>query len=139
MSIKILIADDDPVLRYGLIAYLDRDPELQVVAQAEDGDQVIPKIEQVHPDVLLLDINMPGMTAAQILEALPDLENPPEVLIFSAYSDPGKVEDLVRAGARGYLLKTTPPKHILEGIRAVACGQEWFSPGIYHLMHQNRI
>ena len=132
MSIKVLIADDHPVLRYGLIAYLEREPDIQVVAQAEDGDQVMPEVERSHPDVLLLDINMPGMTTAQILEALPELENPPEVLIFSAYSDSGKVEDLVRAGARGYLLKTTPPNQILEGIRAVAHGQAWFNPGIYH-------
>jgi DNA-binding NarL/FixJ family response regulator len=136
MSIKVLIADDHPVLRYGLITYLDREPDIQVVAQADDGDQVLPEVERAHPDVLLLDVNMPGMTTAQILEALPDLENPPKVLVFSAYSDPGKVEDLVKAGARGYLLKTTPPNQILEGIRAVAYGQAWFSPGIYHLTHQ---
>lgn len=138
MYIKVLIADDHPVLRYGLITYLNRQPDIQVVAQAEDGDQVLPEVESAQPDVLLLDVNMPGMTTAKILEALPDLENPPEVLIFSAYSDPDKVEDLVKAGARGYLLKTTPPNQILEGIRAVAYGQAWFSPGILKLMHQKR-
>jgi DNA-binding NarL/FixJ family response regulator len=138
MSIKVLIADDHPVLRYGLIAYLDRQPDIQVVAQAEDGDQVLPEIEKAHPDVLLLDVNMPGMATAQILEALPDLENPPEVLIFTAYSDPDKVMGLVEAGARGYLLKTTPPSQILEGIRAVAYGQAWFSPGIRYLTHQEQ-
>ena len=136
MTIKVLIADDHPVLRYGLIAYLDRQPDMQVVAQAEDGDQVLPEIERAHPDVLLLDINMPGMSTMQILEALADLESPPEVLIFTAYSDPGKVEDLARAGARGYLLKTTPPKEILEGIRAIAFGQACFSLSVRHLTHQ---
>jgi DNA-binding NarL/FixJ family response regulator len=128
MPIKVLIADDHPVLRYGLTAYLDRQADMQVVGEADSGDTVLPEVERSRPDVLLLDINMPGMAAGQILEALPDLENPPEVLIFSAYSDPDKVVGLVRAGARGYLLKNTSPDQILEGVRAVACGQAWFSP-----------
>lgn len=136
MSIKVLIADDHPVLRYGLTTYLERQPDIQVVAQADDGDQVLPEIARANPDVLLLDVNMPGMATMQILEALSDLETPPEVLIFTAYSDPDKVMGLVEAGARGYLLKSTPPNEILEGIRAVAYGQAWFSRGVLHLIHQ---
>ena len=128
MSIKVLIADDHPVLRYGLTAYLEVQPDIRVVAQAEDGDQVLPEVARAYPDVLLLDVNMPGMDTRHILEALPDLESPPEVLIFTAYSDPDKVVGLVRAGARGYLLKNNPPDQIVEGIRAVAGGQAWFSP-----------
>ncbi|MEJ2598926.1 MAG: response regulator transcription factor [Anaerolineales bacterium] len=136
MSIKVLIADDHPVLRYGLTAYLERQPDIQVVAQADDGDQVLPAIARAHPDILLLDVHMPGMATGQILEALSDLESPPEVLIFTAYSNPDKVMGLVKAGARGYLLKTIPPNEILEGIRAVAYGQSWFSHSVRHLIHQ---
>ena len=101
MSIKVLIADDNPVLRYGLTAYLEGQPDIQVVAQADDGDQVLPEIARAYPDILLLDVNMPGMATRQILEALSDLESPPEVLIFTAYSDPDKVMDLVEAGRAG--------------------------------------
>jgi DNA-binding NarL/FixJ family response regulator len=128
MSIKVLIADDHPVLRYGLIAYLERQPDIRVVGEADGGDQVLPVIARAHPDVLLLDVNMPGMDTWHILAALPDLESPPQVLIFTAYSDPDKVVGLVRAGARGYLIKSNPPDQIVEGIRAVAGGQAWFSP-----------
>jgi DNA-binding NarL/FixJ family response regulator len=128
MSIKVLIADDHPVLRYGLIAYLEEQPDIRVVGQADGGDQVLPVIASAHPDVLLLDVNMPGMDTWHILAALPHLESPPEVLIFTAYGDPDKVVGLVRAGARGYLIKNNPPDQIVEGIRAVAGGQAWFSP-----------
>jgi DNA-binding NarL/FixJ family response regulator len=128
MSIKVLIADDHPVLRYGLTAYLEVQPDIQVVAQADDGDQVLPEAASARPDVLLLDVNMPGMDTWQILEALQHLESPPQVLIFTAYNDPDKIIGLVESGARGYLLKTTLPNGILEGIRAVARGQAWFSP-----------
>jgi DNA-binding NarL/FixJ family response regulator len=126
MPIKVLIADDHPILRYGLIAYLEGQPDICVVGEAEDGDHVLPEVERSHPEVLLLDVNMPGMAAVQILEALPDLKNPPAVLIFTAYSDPDKIVGLVRGGAQGYLLKNIQPDQILEGIRAVALGQEWF-------------
>jgi DNA-binding NarL/FixJ family response regulator len=128
MSIKVLIADDHPVLRYGLTAYLEVQPDIRVVAQADDGDQVLPETARAHPDVILLDVKMPGMATMQILEALPHLESPPRVLIFTAYSDPDKVVGLVKAGARGYLLKNNPPDQIVESIRAVARGQAWFSP-----------
>ena len=130
MSIKVLIADDHPVLRYGLTAYLERQPDIRVVGEADGGDQVLPVIASAHPDVLLLDVNMPGMDTWHILAALPDLESPPQVLIFTAYSDPDKVMGLVRAGARGYLLKGAPKAEILRAIRGVINGEAIFGPAI---------
>jgi len=130
MSIRVMIADDHPVLRYGLVAYLTRQPDIKVVGEVVSGDHVLPEVALSQPNVLLLDIDMPGMATSQILEALSYLESSPEVLIFTAYSDPDRVVALVNAGARGYLLKGSLPDQILEGIRAVACGRSWFSPAV---------
>ena len=85
MSIKVLIADDHPIVRSGIRSELAHHPDLEVVGEAINGDEVLPLIEKMKPDVLLLDLKMPGIKAIKVLRAIQSLDNRPEVLILSAF------------------------------------------------------
>jgi DNA-binding NarL/FixJ family response regulator len=137
MSISVLIADDHPIVRSGIRNELARHPDLKVVGEALDGDEVIPLIEKTKPDVLLLDLKMPGKKSIKILRAIQALEYKPEVLVLSAFCDPENVHGMLGAGARGYLIKDTDPREIVEGIRAVANGNTWVGSKILEIIIEN--
>jgi DNA-binding NarL/FixJ family response regulator len=134
MSISVLIADDHPIVRSGIRSELAHHPDLEVVGEALDGDEVIPLIEKTKPDVLLLDLKMPGKKAIKILRGIQDLEYKPEVLVLSAFCDLENVHGMLGAGARGYLIKDTDPREIVEGIRAVADGNTWVGSKILEIL-----
>jgi len=125
MTISVLIADDHPIVRSGIRSELARHPDLEIVGEALNGDEVLPLIQEIKPDVLLLDLKMPGMKAIKILRAIQGFEDRPEVLILSAFCDAENVHGMLGAGARGYMIKDTDPREIVDGIRAVAAGQIW--------------
>ena len=130
MSIKVLIADDHPPLRHGIRTYLDSCTGIQVVGEACNGDETLEKVKELEPDVLLLDLNMPGLGTEQVLLGLKEMKAPPRVLVFTAYGDASTVLKTVRGGVDGYLLKGCATQEIAEGIRAVATGKAWFSPAV---------
>jgi HlyD family secretion protein len=128
--IRVIIADDQPTIRFALQTHLKAFADIQIVGMAENGRQAIERVSQFLPDVLLLDLEMPvldGLTATQELkERFPNTK----VLVFTSNADPAALFPALRAGAQGYLLKTTPPEDLANAIRAVQKGHFQIGPGI---------
>jgi len=132
-TIRIVLADDHHVVRSGIRGELERHPDMQVVGEAADGYEALSLVATVRPDVLLLDINMPGLPGTDVTEKLSQMPDPqkgkmdsvwpPHVLILSAYCEPEYVYNLFAAGAKGYLLKDETPERIAAGIRQVIRGE----------------
>lgn len=128
--IRLVIADDNLLIRSSVRAFLQTTPHIQIVAEATTGDEACIQCHQHHPDVLLLDIEMPGMRTAAIVSAVRTLTPPVKVLIFSAYEDMTTIRVLLDAGIVGYLLKDEAVEDLAHAIEAVAEGGTWFSPSI---------
>ena len=137
MPIRILIADDHAVVRTGLRALLRADPDLEIVGEANDGDEALRLADTLHPDLVLLDITMPpdnGIKAAQRLkEKHPDLI----VLFLTMHEDEGLLHEALRAGAAGYVIKRAEESEILEAIHAASRGDIYVHPAMTRaLLHQ---
>jgi DNA-binding NarL/FixJ family response regulator len=130
VTIRVVLADDHPVVRGGLRALLSTIDGIEVVGEAEDGAGAVREVQLTQPDVLLVDIRMPvldGVEATRrVREAAPDTA----VLVLTMYDDDATVFTAMQAGARGYLLKGADQDEIVGAIRAVAAGQAIFGPGI---------
>lgn len=129
MSIRVLIVDDHGIVRQGLRMYLKTDPQLEVVGEASDGREALDKARQLHPNVILMDLLMPGMdgisATAALRQEMPDIE----VVALTSVLDDASVVEAIRAGATGYLLKDTGVEELCRAIRAAAGGQVQLSPG----------
>jgi DNA-binding NarL/FixJ family response regulator len=126
---RILLADDEPVLRAGVAAILAADPHIEVVAEAAEGREAIELATAHRPDVAVLDIRMPGtdgLTAATEIHRRPDLGC--AVLILTTFADDDYLIRALAAGAAGFVLKTGDPREILDGVRAAAAGGAYLSP-----------
>lgn len=129
-ELRILIADDHPLFRHGIRESLSHIPEVQVVGEAATGEEAIVQAETLHPDVILMDVNMPGVNGIEatrrILHTLPHIR----VLVVTMFEDDSSVFAAMRAGARGYILKDAEKENIVRAIQAVANGEAIFSPTI---------
>ncbi|MFC8679919.1 response regulator [Microbacterium ureisolvens] len=131
--IRLLIADDHPVVRAGLAGLLSDEPGFEVVAEASDGDEAVRLAAATRPDVVLMDLRMPnadGVTATVRLVAGEAGTPPPRVLILTTYESDDQILAAIEAGASGYLLKAAPQAEIVAGIRSVAAGQSALSPQV---------
>jgi DNA-binding NarL/FixJ family response regulator len=130
VPIRVLLADDHPVVRRGLAALLGTLEEFEVVAEAEDGEAAVREAQLTRPDVVLMDIRMPGIDGVEatrrIRKAVPDTA----VLVLTMYDEDATVFTAMQAGAQGYLLKGAEQDEIADAIKAVARGQAIFGPGI---------
>ncbi|RME85107.1 MAG: DNA-binding response regulator, partial [Caldilineae bacterium] len=119
MPIRILIADDHGVLRAGLRALLNAEPDVEVVGEAADGHEVLHLAQELTPDVVLLDISMPGPggieVTRQVKQALPDTR----VLILTVHEDESLLREAIQAGAAGYIIKRAVESELINAIRAV--------------------
>jgi DNA-binding NarL/FixJ family response regulator len=128
--IRVMLVDDDPLVRSGLRMLLGGAPEIEVVAEAEDGDEVLAAVDRHRPDVVLMDVRMPrvdGVSAAGLLARQPA---PPKVLMLTTFDADDLVLRALRAGAAGFLLKDTPPAEIVRAIELVAAGDSMLSPAV---------
>lgn len=129
-SLRILIADDHPVFRHGVRALLEATPEMDVVGEVTTGEEAIAQAEALQPEVVLMDIQMPGVNGIdatrQIVQTSPHIR----VLVVTMFQDDGSVFAAMRAGARGYILKDATKDEILRAIRAVGHGEAIFSPAV---------
>lgn len=128
--IKILVTDDHPMLREGLVAVLGTQPDFEVVGEAADGSEVVPLAESLHPDVILLDLEMPGMDGVATLEELRKAGSEAKTVVFTAYDTDERILGALRAGAQGYLLKGASRAEIFEAIRVVHSGESLLQPGV---------
>jgi DNA-binding NarL/FixJ family response regulator len=129
-AIRVLIADDDPLLRAGLRMMLASAADVDVVAEAEDGNQVLPLVDRYAPDVVLMDIRMPVMDGLAATEAVRSRRGAPEVVILTTFDADEHVLRALRAGAAGFVLKDTPPHDILAALRRVVRGEPVLSPAV---------
>ncbi|MDX2851406.1 response regulator [Actinacidiphila glaucinigra] len=125
---RVLIVDDDPLVRSGLRMMLSGAEDIEVVAEAADGTEVLPLVEAHRPDIVLMDIRMPRMDGLAATAELRRGPRPPEVLILTTFTTDGYVLEALRAGAAGYVLKHTPPAQIVAAVRNVVAGEPVLSP-----------
>lgn len=132
MTISVLIVDDQSLVRYGLRLIIDAQPDLAVVGEAADGTQAIALARRLHPDLVLMDIRMPtmdGLEATRQIMAQPEL-TATRILVLTTFDLDTYVYEALRVGASGFLLKDTPPEHLVDGIRTVADGDALLAPSI---------
>jgi DNA-binding NarL/FixJ family response regulator len=129
-ALRVLIVDDQAVVRLGFTALLDSQPDLTVVGVAADGREAVRLAGQLAPDIVLMDIRMPvlgGIDATRLLQDNPD---PPKILILTTFDLDDYVYDALRAGASGFLLKDATPEQILEAVRVLGAGDALLAPAV---------
>jgi len=134
--IRILVADDHPMLREGLISVLSTQQDLEVVGEAADGSEVVRLADSLKPDVILLDLEMPGLSGVAALEKLRDADSTARTIIFTAYDTDERILGALRAGARGYLLKGAARTEIFDAIRTVHAGGSLLQPVVTNKLLQ---
>lgn len=127
-KIRILIADDHPVVRQGLINIIERDPSFQIVAQVGDGNEVLPLIRERNPHIVLLDISMPNRSGLEVLRDAKEKNLPTRFIILTMYKDEEYFDEATDLGVKGYLLKDNTVVELLDCLRAVSNGKYYISP-----------
>ncbi len=129
-QLRVLIADDHPLFRHGLSALVNACPDFRIIGEATTGDEAITQAAKLQPDVILMDIQMPGINGIEatrrILQTLPNIR----ILIVTMFEDDASVFTAMKAGARGYVLKDAQKDALLSAIRSVSRGEAIFSPAI---------
>lgn len=128
--VRLLIVDDDALVRAGLSMMLGGTDELDIVGEAADGSEVAEVIDTHHPDVVLMDIRMPRMDGLAATEQLRRRATAPEIIVLTTFDTDEHVLRALRAGASGFLLKDTPPPEIVRAVRLVAAGEPMLSPSV---------
>jgi NarL family two-component system response regulator LiaR len=128
--ISVLIADDHPVVRQGLRAFLQLQEDLDIVGEAGDGLEAVHQVEKLRPNVILLDLVMPRLDGIDAIRRIREANPDTKVIVLTTYADDEKVFPAVKAGAAGYLLKDVEPKELAEAIRTVNRGQGLLHPSI---------
>ena len=126
--VRILVADDHPVVRDGLVAMLTTQTDFRVVGQASTGREVVANIEIARPDVVLLDLEMPDLDGVEALRQVTAEHPEVKVLVFTAFDDDERIVSAVQAGAQGYLLKGSPRDKIFDAIRVISQGGSLLQP-----------
>jgi DNA-binding NarL/FixJ family response regulator len=130
MTVRVVVADDHPMYRYGLAAVLAQHDEIDVVASVEDGDSLIRSVDEHQPDVVITDLSMPGLdgvaATTQLLSTRPDLA----ILVLTMHEDDDHIFAAMRAGARGYLVKGADGAEIIRAVQSVASGDAVYSGAV---------
>jgi DNA-binding NarL/FixJ family response regulator len=130
VSIRVVIADDQQLVRAGFTMILDAEGDIDVVGEASDGRQAVSEVRRLRPDVVLMDIRMPELDGIEATRQLAVSEDAPRILILTTFDLDEYVYEALRAGASGFLLKDTPPEQLVDAIRVVAGGDSLLSPSV---------
>jgi DNA-binding NarL/FixJ family response regulator len=133
--IRVLVVDDHPVVLSGIHSLLKNAQGIEIAGEAVDGEQALQLIQTTHPDVILLDMELPDIHGSQLAQQIQKLDPQVKILVLSAYDDPVYIHDLLDLGVAGYLLKEEAPEVIVEAIQGIAAGKQgWYSRNIAALM-----
>ncbi len=132
--IRVMVADDHHLVRQGIRALLEKQPDIEVVCEARDGQEALDFCIQIEPDVLVLDINMPRLNGIEVIQRLSDAQLSTRVVILSMYSDESLVKRALQNGALGYLLKKSITEDLLAAIQAAKRGEKFLSPELAYLL-----
>ena len=130
MSIRVLIADDHAVVRQGLRTFLELQEDIEVVQDVADGEAAVAAVEQQAPDVVLMDLVMPGVDGVEAIRRIRERRPQARVLVLSSFLDDERLFPAVRAGAAGYLLKDVEPRELVKAIRTVHGGEGLLHPAV---------
>ena len=130
VTIRVLLVDDDALVRAGLRMILSSAEDLDLVGEVDDGARAVAAVREHRPDVVLMDIRMPEMDGITATAALRRLDAPPQVIVLTTFQADEQVLSALRVGASGFLLKDTPPAEILNAVRLVAAGDAMLSPSV---------
>jgi DNA-binding NarL/FixJ family response regulator len=133
-TVRVLLADDHPVVRKGLMSLLGRRPSLQILGEVANGRETLRLAREVRPDVILLDIDMPVINGLAVAEILQKEQPGCKVLMYSTFTTPDFVQRILRSGARGYVLKDSSAEELVQAIETVAAGQTYFSPEVSRIV-----
>lgn len=137
MTIRIVLADDHPLIRNGIKELLNDTHDMKVVGEAEDGEQAYQMVRDLSPDVLLLDMNLPVLNGVELTKKIVEEDLPLQILVLSAHKNRGYIEEMINLGAGGYLIKDEVPTELINAIRGVAQGQRgWLSREVSAMLSQ---
>ena len=131
---RVALVDDDSLVRAGLAMILGADPGIEVVCQGGDGSEAVPLVQKHRPDVLLMDVRMPGLDGIAATKAVTSQPNPPRIIMLTTFDMDEYVFRALEAGASGFLLKDTPPQDLIRAVHVVAGGDAMLSPTITRRM-----
>ncbi|MFE2825266.1 MULTISPECIES: response regulator [unclassified Streptomyces] len=130
--LRVLVCDDQALVRTGYVTIFSAQPDMEVVGEAENGHEAVHAAQRLDPDVVVMDIRMPLLDGIQATRRLagPDVQDPPKVLVVTTFNVDAYVYDALHAGASGFLLKDAPPSELVNGIRTVAKGEALLAPAV---------
>jgi len=129
-TVRILIADDHPIVREGLATVLSQEDDIKVVGQASNGSEAVSKAKELHPDIILMDLQMPEMDGVEAMQRIKEEAPDIGIIILTTYDTDDYIFRGIEAGARAYLLKDSPPEEVLKAIRAVHKGESIIQPRV---------
>ncbi|PZR35896.1 response regulator transcription factor [Caulobacter segnis] len=138
-TLSVLIVDDHPLLREGVAAVLQAEQDIEVVGQAADGHDAVDQFQRLRPDVVLMDLQMPGMDGVQAIGAIRSIAPDARIIVLTTYAGDVRALSALRAGASGYLLKSSLRRELIDTIRAVIGGQRYLHPEVAHDIAVNAI
>ncbi len=130
MTIRVVVADDQGMVRSGFSVLLNAQPDIEVIAEAVNGEEAIARAAELHPDVILMDVRMPVLDGLQATRVITEMAGAPKVLVLTTFDLDDYVYEALRSGASGFLLKDASAGELAEAVRLVAAGDALLSPGV---------
>jgi NarL family two-component system response regulator LiaR len=129
-TIRVIIVDDHAIVRKGIIALLATEKDIHVVGEASDGSEAIALVDQLKPDMIIMDLVMPGVSGIDAIQQITAQDQTAKILVLTSFATDDKVFPALKAGALGYLLKDSNPQELLDAIRQVYKGESWLHPSV---------
>jgi NarL family two-component system response regulator LiaR len=129
-SIRVLVTDDHAIVRKGICALLQTEPSIEVVGEAGDGQNAVDEAQRLHPDVIVMDLVMPGIDGVEATRRIRARQPKARILVLTSFTGEERVLSAIKAGAAGYLLKASGPEELVKAIERVYRGESWFDPAV---------